>query len=245
MGSFHQVDGALNHKTTEQVFKEVADLHYKQWCGRLELGVDMGAKVQLCPPPKNFSKVRDFEVVKRDLSDTLTVKGFLALSEISSPPVYSRHLILPTNPGKDSKDDDSKTPNLCVFLHGALKVENMCCVVEVGDDWYGVLYSWSDNKKKSSLMLSLFEPGLDSVPWMGALDRLGPASGLNETTQSPFPVRSDRKPSYSSGPVVWIKQSGIQSDIQKVLRHARKLPEKTAQFYKELNRLKRAAVCLG
>ena len=25
-----------------------------------------------------------------------------------------------------------------------------------------------------------------------------------------------RKPSYSSSPVVWIKQSGIQTDIQKV-----------------------------
>ena len=63
--------------------------------------------------------------------------------------------------------------------------------------------------------------------------------------QSPFPVRSDRKPSYSAAPVVWIKQSGIQSDIQKVLRHARKLPEKTTQFYKELNRLQKAAVCMG
>ena len=30
-----------------------------------------------------------------------------------------------------------------------------------------------------------------------------------------------------------------------MLRHARKLPDKTTQFYKELNRLKRAAVCLG
>merc|ERR1712025_711168 len=76
-------------------------------------------------------------------------------------------------------------------------------------------------------------------------DLLGPASAVNETIQSPFPVRSDRKPSYSSAPVVWIKQSGIQSDIQKVLRHARKLPDKTQQFYKELNRLKRAAVCMG
>ena len=33
--------------------------------------------------------------------------------------------------------------------------------------------------------------------------------------------------------------------LAQVLRHARKLPEKTVQFYKELNRLKRAAVCLG
>ena len=97
----------------------------------------------------------------------------------------------------------------------------MCALVELGEDWFGVVYSWSDNKKKSSLMLSLFEPGLDSVPWLGELDRLGPAADINETTTSPFPVKSDRKPSYSSGPVVWIKPNGIQNDIQKVLRHAR------------------------
>ena len=35
----------------------------------------------------------------------------------------------------------------------------MCGLVEVGENWFGFLYSWSDNKKKSSLMLSLFEPG--------------------------------------------------------------------------------------
>lgn len=121
----------------------------------------------------------------------------------------------------------------------------MCGLVEVGEDWYGFIYSWSDNKKKSSLMVSLFEPGLDAVPWLGSLERLGPASELNETTSGHFPVKSDRKPSYSSAPVVWIKQSGIHSDIQKVLRHARKLPDKTQQFYKELNRLKKAAVSMG
>ena len=140
-----------------------------------------------------------------------------------------------------SKEDEGRTPNLCVFLHVALKVKNMCALVYLSSDWYGILYSWSDNKKKSSLL----EPGLNVVPWLGSLDRLGPRDDLNETNQSPFPVKCERKPSYSSQPVVWIKQSGIQSDIQKILRHARKLPEKTTQFYKELNRLKRAAVCLG
>jgi len=243
-GSVHMVEGGMSYKSAEAAFKEVTKLHYAQWCGRLELGADMSAKVQLCPPPKNFKKVYDFEVVQRTLWDKLVVKGFLALTDISSPPVYSRHLLLPlTDAAKEG--DDSKSPNICVFLHGALKVENMCGLVEIGEEWYGVIYSWSDNKKKSSLMLSLFEPGLNSVPWLGKLNRLGLASGLNETVGSPFPVRSERKPSYSSSPVVWTKQAGIQSDIQKVLRHARKLPEKTAQFYKELNRLKRAAVCLG
>ena len=49
----------------------------------------------------------------------------------------------------------------------------MCGLVSIAEDWYGFVYSWSDNKKKSSLMLSVFEPGLDIVPWLGALNRLG------------------------------------------------------------------------
>ena len=68
----------------------------------------------------------------------------------------------------------------------------MCAVVCVGPDWYGVVYSWSDNKKKSSLMLSLFEPGVDVVPWLGRLDSLGPREDLNDTNQGYFPVKSDR-----------------------------------------------------
>jgi len=237
--------GILSEATAETLFKEVADLHYKQWTGRLLLGVDMSVKIQLCPPPKNFSQARDFSVMTREISHNLVIKGYLAMSDISSPPVFSRHLVLPLPSDSANEAEDSKAPNTCVFLHGALKVENLCGLVEVGDEWYGVIYSWSDNKKKSSLMISLFEPGLEAVPWLGNLDRLGPASVLNEVTQGHFPVKSDRKPSYSSAPVVWIKQSGIQSDIQKVLRHARKLPDKTQQFYKELNRLKKAAVSMG
>ena len=37
----------------------------------------------------------------------------------------------------------------------------------------------------------------------------------------------------------------LHSDIQKILRNARKLPDKTPHFFKELNRLKRAALALG
>lgn len=60
-----------------------------------------------------------------------------------------------------------------------------------------------------------------------------------------FPVRPLEKRSYCQNTVVWIRRAGLQSDIQKILRQARKLPEKTQQFYKELNRLRRAAVNFG
>ena len=44
---------------------------------------------------------------------------------------------------------------------------------------------------------------------------------------------------------MWIRQASLQSDIQKVLRHARKMPEKTPHFYKELNRIRKAALSIG
>ena len=50
-----------------------------------------------------------------------------------------------------------------------------------------------------------------------------------------FPIKSSEKKSYASSTTVWITNSGINSDIQKLLRHARKLPDKTQQFYKVRN----------
>ena len=148
-----------------------------------------------------------------------------------------------------SSDDAFHTPCLCVFLHGALKVEAQCALVQVAREtvnWFGLLFSSNDSKKKSSLMLALFQPGNAPVPWLGDLRRLGPAADLNATSQDHFPMKcSSHRPSYSSNPVVWIRQTSLHSDIQKILRNARKLPDKAAHFYKELNRLKRAALCLG
>ena len=87
-------------------------------------------------------------------TDKLSVQGFIILSELGSPPVTSRHLVLPaldlTVKEAPSKEDEGRPPNLCVFLHGALKVENMCALVYISSDWHGILYSWSDNKNAVS-----------------------------------------------------------------------------------------------
>lgn len=44
-------------------------------------------------------------------------------------------------------------------------------------EWYGMLYSQADSKKKSNLMMSLFEPGPEPLPWLGKVSQLGPISG--------------------------------------------------------------------
>ncbi|XP_061036165.1 integrator complex subunit 14 isoform X7 [Eubalaena glacialis] len=66
-----------------------------------------------------------------------------------------------------------------------------------------------------------------------------------DDNKSPFPLQPKNKRSYAQNVTVWIKPSGLQTDVQKILRNARKLPEKTQTFYKELNRLRKAALAFG
>ncbi|XP_055528850.1 integrator complex subunit 14 [Wyeomyia smithii] len=151
--------------------------------------------------------------------------------------------------GGDNNDDcgpggDATRESVCVLLHGALKVENMAALVLLNDNWYGFIYSYADSKKKSNLMLNVLPPGNDVIPWLGDFRFLGNLDDAFPGESPSFPIKAEKR-SYSQNIVVWIRQAGLQSDIQKVLRHAKKLPEKTQHFYKELNRIRRAALSLG
>ncbi|CAG2177615.1 unnamed protein product [Oppiella nova] len=90
----------------------------------------------------------------------------------------------------------------------------------------------------------MFKCGSDAIAWIPNLKNLGFSSLSIPQTVSEINEMSSKK-NFSQGCVVWLKQSFLQSDIQKILRHARKLPEKTANFYKELNRFRRAALSFG
>lgn len=108
----------------------------------------------------------------------------------------------------------------------------MAALCVLNSDWYGFIYSWADSKKKSNLMLTVLEPGTDIIPWLGNLSNLGPIELSGKNSDASFPVKPTEKRSYSQNAPSWIRQVGLQSDIQKILRHARKLPEKTQNFYK-------------
>lgn len=121
------------------------------------------------------------------ISRTIMVCGFLNLADIGSPMSLSRHLILPNeNPGVArvqgsneaeklandmaafySKADDeeindhksSVDDSACVLLHGALKFDNLAAVVQLNDDWFGFMHSYSDSKRKSNIILTILPPG--------------------------------------------------------------------------------------
>ncbi|XP_002074266.2 integrator complex subunit 14 [Drosophila willistoni] len=139
---------------------------------------------------------------------------------------------------------EQQKESFCVLLHGALKMENMAALVQLADKWYGFIYAFNDAKKKSNLMLNILPPGTNVIPWLGDLELLGFTEDLAPGETASFPVRAERR-SYSQSSVVWIRQASLQSDVQKVLRHAKKMPDKTQHFYKELNRIRRAALALG
>lgn len=59
------------------------------------------------------------------------------------------------------------------------QLEGMVAICKLGEpDWFGMLFSWSDSKKKSNLMLSTFKCGANSVAWLENFHMFG-IPGLN------------------------------------------------------------------
>jgi hypothetical protein len=144
-----------------------------------------------------------------------------------------------------STSDVTTKESACVLLHGALKVENMAALVLLADDWYGFLYSYAD-KKKSNLLLSVLQPGNLSIPWLGDMRFFGMQQDALPGESYGFPVKTEKKSYSSSSNIIsWIRNEALQADIQKILRHAKKMPEKTTHFYKELNRIRKNAQSIG
>lgn len=156
--------------------------------------------------------------------------------------------------------DITKRPSFCVLLHNCLKQENMVaiCIVgknnETNEEWFGTLHAHTDNRKKACLMLSLLTPGTSPILWLPDFKTLGSAT-LNAdlppailerlTTGGGACGSGPGGKSYSTNNVIWLDPESVQADVQKIVRHAKRTPDKAPHFYKELNRIRRAAISYG
>lgn len=249
-GELFLLSGPLNKFSINSLFQNLAENRFSPYLLKLKCG-SLECQVQMVPAL--FNKKMSIDGVLQEFSPSkiLEICGFISSNDVSSPPFKSKHLIIPYISSQSNEEEielSVMTPTLTVILHGSLKMENAVAIVQIAKDWFGIIYSFADSKKKSNLMLSIFEPGATSIPWLGNFNSLGSFQTLNPNpylnNKSPFPVSPDEGRSYSQNYVVWIQNSGLQADIQKILRNARKLPEKQAHFYKELNRLRKTALSL-
>lgn len=250
----------LSCKRIKELFMKLSLEHFKPLIGKVICG-NLSCSVTIYP---NLTSDQAKNELQHNFAE-ISICGFLNIDEIASPPVYSRHLILPmpetsieefkkwmsfVNLKADISDeelqsmfsDEGRQPSVGVLLHGSMKIANMVALCQIGPSskWYGILYSGNDNKKKSCLMLSTFEPGLSSIPWIANFTQLGvlksdDLSGLKA-------ANTLKKPSNY---VVWLQQVGIQSDVQKILRYARKLPDKYEALILEINRIKKTATAFN
>ncbi|XP_077935320.1 integrator complex subunit 14 isoform X3 [Halichoerus grypus] len=232
-GQIFTIDGPLCLKNVQSMFGKLIDLAYTPFHAVLKCG-HLTADVQVFPRPEPFVVDEEIDPIPKVINTDLEIVGFIDIADISSPPVLSRHLVLPIALNKegdevgtgitdDNEDENSanqiagKIPNFCVLLHGSLKVEGMVAIVQLGPEWHGMLYSQADSKKKSNLMMSLFEPGPEPLPWLGKMAQLGPISDAKENpygeddNKSPFPLQPRNKRSYAQNVTVWIKPSGLQN----------------------------------
>nr|CAB3256419.1 von Willebrand factor A domain-containing protein 9-like [Phallusia mammillata] len=252
-GSIHTLLKSYNQLPSDilPTIKKFLDDNFQSFHAVVQCG-SLKTKVTLYP---KVNKVVTYDE-EEDFEEILEIVGFLNISDLGNAPVTSRHLVLPIEDKNPNDSTATKTqPCFTVLLHGSLKTENKVALVRVAANSFGIISSWNDNKTKSNLVLSLFTPGFTCVPWLGDFRYLGPASLLpvpmttkkGGTDLPTFPAqnRKGTKRSYAQPTVAWTRPTGLQTDVQKILRSVKKLPEKSQVFYKDLNRLRRAALAFG
>ena len=214
----------FGHKSTSVILSPTPDLeHLATLSGK--------------PTPKSFPS-------------SLHVHGFLPATDLHNPPYLSRHVIYPAGPRSPVKIT-SKTPDLRVVLNESLRSKDSVGIVEVGMGWFGVISSFlpkaERNPKKSNLVFSIIAP--NAFSWLGNMNFLGLKRLVSLDRQSNTPYKESFTNSYdnkSGSGMVWIKSSTLKQNVLKVVRYAKRLPDKgTAIFVKELNKVRRSIMFYG
>ncbi|KER28318.1 hypothetical protein T265_04847 [Opisthorchis viverrini] len=246
-------------------------------CGHLN------SSVQLAP----VLRITDYESSESPTSLRLEIFGFLHTSDLSNPPVVSRHHV-------SNVSDENRTPFLQLLTSALQETKTVAmCSIYAGEtnssasgtctksthadgrnDAANLLrhgFVHQVDPKASILMLSVFPKDCIGLPWLGQFQHLAPVEDFagvqlydDREGSSPFPVLVPDRLSYGtlsdsnvgqnraapagSEPfryVSWVSPTSLLSEVNKVLRLGRRLPEKSALFFKELARLRSAALAYG
>uniref|UniRef100_A0A915IWN3 Integrator complex subunit 14 C-terminal domain-containing protein n=1 Tax=Romanomermis culicivorax TaxID=13658 RepID=A0A915IWN3_ROMCU len=97
----------------------------------------------------------------------------------------------------------------------------------------------------------MFGSGVSPIAWLDSFDRIKyqtyipPGCPPSLAPQVKSTTENEYKPSYSCGSPSWILNYGLHSDLQKLIRCLKRLPEKDTLFYAELNRVISHALAIG
>lgn len=124
-------------------------------------------------------------------------------------------------------------PHFAPLLHATLKMmAGKVLLISVALNWLAYVEAVEDSKtkKRSCLVLNLFPQGPALAPGLPAVLEAEEAQSLGEDL-----------PSYASAGSansIWSSSEAVQGEIGRILRIARRLPDKCDMFYKELNKFR-------
>jgi len=90
------------------MFQRLAEMQYSSFHGTLSCG-KLNSSIVLSPTPQPYTVPGEIDNKKR-IAQTIEICGFLDVSDVGSPMVLSRHLVLPFGKGL----------SICMFPHLSL-----------------------------------------------------------------------------------------------------------------------------
>ena len=241
----------LGKDSVDRIFENIMLDNYSKFEASMWFG-HQSTNVVISPSPDltHLSSISQTPAPKT-FPSALRIHGFLPATDLHNPPYVSRHLILHSGAASSAKVA-SKTPDLRVMLNESLRAKDYVALVELGQSWFGVISSHlpkaERNLKKSNLIFSILTP--KSFNWLGNPNFLGLKRLISVDKQSNMPYKDTYSKSYDNksggGGMVWIKSSTLKQNVMKVVRYAKRLPDKgSAVFVKELNRVRRSILFYG
>ncbi|ELK24848.1 hypothetical protein MDA_GLEAN10015291 [Myotis davidii] len=109
-GQIFTIDGPLCLKNVQSMFGKLIDLAYTPFHAVLKCG-HLTADVQVFPRPEPFVVDEEIDPIPKVINTDLEIVGFIDIADISSPPVLSRHLVLPIALNKE--ESPSSFSNHC------------------------------------------------------------------------------------------------------------------------------------